>query len=138
MTKTQYLTDAEKLKIIKTFKKDKEKTDIAKVFSTNRCIVTKIIKRFDGYETVKAAPRTGRLRKTTENLDRRIATLSKSNSFYIAPEIKNKLGLENIHSRTVSCLDENNLFLREACKKLLVSKKNKAALLEFVKKNTLI
>ncbi|CAK9801639.1 Transposable element Tcb1 transposase [Anthophora quadrimaculata] len=136
MTRRQHLTETEKLKIVEMFKEGKKKIDIAKVFSVNRCIITKIIKRFDEYGTVKTAPRTGRPRKTTEKLDRRITRLSKSKPFYTASEIKNQLGLENISSRTVSRrLDENYLFSREACKKPLVSKKNRATRLQFAKEH---
>ena len=70
----QHLTEAEKLKIVEMFKKGKKKIDIAKMFSVNRCIITKIIKRFDEYGTVKTVPRIGRRRKTTEKLDRRITS----------------------------------------------------------------
>lgn len=106
------------------------------MFSVNRCIITKIIKRFDEYRIVKTVPRIGRPRKTTEKLDRRIRRLSKSNSFYTASDIKNQLGLENINSRTVSRrLNKNNLFSHKACKKSLVSRKNRTARLEFAKEH---
>jgi len=70
------------------FKKGRKKIDIAKVFSVNRCIVTKIIKRFQEYGTVKTAPRTGRPRKTTQKQDRRIIRVSKSNPFYTPLKLK--------------------------------------------------
>lgn len=93
----------------------KKKIDIAKGFSMNHCIITKIIKWFDKYGTVKMEPRTGKLLKPTEKLDRRITRVSKSNPFYIASKIRNQLGLGNISSRTLSCrLDKNNLFFTQS------------------------
>lgn len=84
---------------------------LQKYLGLNRCIITKIIKRFQESLTVKIAPRIGGPRKTTQKLDRRIARLSKSNPFYTAAEIKKQLCLRNIDRRTVSRrLDENNLF----------------------------
>jgi len=74
---------------LKYFKKGRKKIDIAKVFSVNRCVVKKIIKRFQEYGTVKMAPHTGRPRKTSQKQDRRITRVSKSNPFYTASEIKN-------------------------------------------------
>lgn len=136
MARRQYLTETEKQKVVEMFKKGQRKIDIAKVFSVNRCIITRIIKRFQEYGTVKTASRTGRPRKTSQKIDRRIARLSKCYPFYTASEIKNQLDLDNISTRTVSHrLDENNLFSHRACKKPLVSKKNRKARLEFAKEH---
>jgi len=58
MTRRQYLTETEKQKVVEMFKKGQRKIDIAKVFSVNRCIITRIIKRFQECGTVKTASRT--------------------------------------------------------------------------------
>ncbi|CAK9820281.1 PiggyBac transposable element-derived protein 4 [Anthophora plagiata] len=95
MTRRQHLTEAEELNVVEA----RKIIDMAKVFSVNRCIITKIIKQFDEYGTVKTAPRTGRPRKTTEKLHRRITRLSKSNPFYTASEIKNQLDVEDVSKK---------------------------------------
>lgn len=105
------------------FKKGQKKIDIAKVFDINRCIITNIIKWFQKPENIKTVLQTGRLRKTSLKLDGRNARFSKNNPFYTASKIKNQLGLEDISSRIINhCLNENNLFAREACEKTIYFK----------------
>ena len=56
MAKRQHLTETMKERIVKMFKEGQRKVDIAKVFGVNRCVITKIIKRFQEHRTIKTAP----------------------------------------------------------------------------------
>ena len=115
MATRNHLSDREKQRILMLFHKGKSKIDIARLYNINRCVVTKIIKRFDERGTVRTARRNGRPRKTTIRTGRKIVRMSKKDPFLTSTEIRNRLDLLEISSKTVSRrLIENGLFSRIA------------------------
>lgn len=121
--------------IIQRFEEGEKQVDIARSFRLNKSIVCRIIKKFKETGQATAITNSGRTRKTSRRVDKRIIRMSKNNPFLSSTQIKADLeetGLANISARTVRRrLVDGGLFGRRPAKKPLLSKKNVKARLKF-------
>ncbi len=90
MVKTTEIGKCLRMKIVKVYKDDKIYTTLSKQFEVSRTAVRYIIKN-DEFHTVENRPRTGRKRKISPRLERKIVRDVIRNSHVSAKEIVNDL-----------------------------------------------
>lgn len=122
-------------KILELYKSGVKQADIAKNFLLHRSIVSRTIKKFNTTGSVMPIKNSGRPRKTTNKLDRRIVRICKERPFLssnqILAEIKQTVEY-SVSSRTIRRrLVEAHLLSRRPAKKPLLSKKNIRSRLQF-------
>uniref|UniRef100_A0A914WGH2 Transposase n=1 Tax=Plectus sambesii TaxID=2011161 RepID=A0A914WGH2_9BILA len=134
MPRTPYLSTDIKRRMVDLFNDNETKASIARIFKVCRSTVTRVLKSHSLRGTVAAAPKTGRPRKTTARMDKKIVRLSKKMPFLTASAIRNYLNIMDVSTSTIkSRLRDSRLHERRPARKPLVSKKNKTRRLKFAK-----
>ncbi|CAH1991836.1 unnamed protein product [Acanthoscelides obtectus] len=87
--------------IILKYRSGIKQATIAKQLNLSRSVICKTIKLFHLRKSLVSLPKTGRPRKTTPRIDRKIKTLAFKNPFTTAVDIKAQLEEVNIGIHTV-------------------------------------
>lgn len=123
--------------VIRGLKQGLTHSALSRQFSVPRTVVSYWVKKEKIAGNVKNNPRSGRPRKTSENLDRVVKRLSQSNPRLTARHIRDDLEANhavNVHVSTVKRrLASWGLHGRRPSKKPLISKKNRKARLDFAR-----
>lgn len=122
-------------RVINFYNNGLKQIDICRNLQLHKSTVSRIIKRFVLTGSVVPIKNTGRPRKSSKRLDRKIWNISKANPFFSSTKILGEIeqsGPSGLSSRTVRRrLCEGGLNCFRPAKKPLLSKKNIKARLEF-------
>ena len=132
--KSTETTKSERALIIKLHNQCKSLSEIAKVINRPRSTVHSIIDRFGTTKSHQNKPRSGRPRKVTDRMRRKIMNLVKQNpkmSSKILKDISNIEGVDLSRSTVRNVLHSSGYHSRSARKKCWVSHKNKKERLIF-------
>lgn len=120
--------------VIDAFLEGKKQSNISRQFLLPRYSVSKIISRFNERGHLEKLPKSGRPRKTTPWMDRRIKRISQNNPWLSAPRIIAEIPEIRVGKRTVQRrLVESKLFSRRPAKKPLISRQNRRKRLAFAR-----
>jgi transposase len=138
MPKTKELKEIDRKEVEVLAKEGKSVRDIAKQLGIAKSTVQDTLMRLKRHGTLKSLPRSGRKRKTTSRIDRKILTLAENSGRPNAKEIANQLRelkLVDVCPRTVqNRLHEHDLYGRALVKKPLLTNKHIAQRIAFAKK----
>lgn len=122
--------------VVNAFLEGKSMATISRQFLLPKYSVSKIISRYNERGHVEKMPKSGRPRKTTLWMDRRIKRISQRDPWLSGPRIIAEIPELEVSPRTVQRrLVEAKLYSRRPAKKPLVSERNRLARLEFVRRH---
>lgn len=122
--------------VVNAFLEGKSKIAISKQFDLPKYSVSKIISRYNERGHVEKMPKSGRPRKTTFWMDRRIKRISQRDPWLSGPRIIAEIPELEVSARTVERrLVEAKLYSRRPAKKPSVSERNRHARLEFAQQH---
>lgn len=120
--------------VVTAFLEGKNVDSISRQFVLPSYTVSKIISRYRERGHIEKMPKSGRPRKTTFWMDRRIKRISQRDPWLSGPRIVAEIPELDVSPRTVQRrLVEAKLYSRRPAKKPLVSERNRRARLEFAR-----
>lgn len=135
------LSTQEKQLIVSHFSDGMSVREICRAVKRSVAVVHRVIDRYRNDKTIEAKPKTGRPRKTTSRLDRRIVNSSSKDRFRSAAEISKEFSANegiSLSRFTISRrLNEAKLEARKPATKPLISKRNRLARLKFAEEHVL-
>ncbi|KAG2456550.1 TCB1 transposase, partial [Polypterus senegalus] len=138
MPRTKELSEELRLRIVNLHKGGKGYKVISKILDIHQSTVMQVIYKWRQFGIVATPPRSGRPAKMTPRAQCKVSNEVKKNPRVTAKDLKKSLELANIsvhESTTLKILNKKGAHGRTPRRKPLLSKKNNAELLKFVKEH---